>query len=647
MSKILLIFKNSNLESFLNKYANEDDLIIAGTEEIKNQISCLGQKCCSINEYSKNSIIDIKKGIQWIKDWPDKPVLNGQSFKELLVYDQISIYWFLETRFYLSRIQGLIHLIEQIKNIFLEKKYDSVIIKGNYDAFHIINTKFKTQLNNVEFHGDEVKVSPISQNSHSGYGFLKLSALKLIRGFPSLYTKSTNEKPVLVITELASWREEYDYSDKKFIKKDVIFSSIIKKLSDSLIPTRIVDFENRPERLFKSFSTNKERQKNFGVKVEPWEKYITKEIISKTRDFNKKLENLLALLLESDEFKNSLSYDGISLYKILKKDFVELMHSFKTYVSPTFVETAKRILDEIKPSVIVMHDEYGTLQLCIIKEASKRKIPTIAVQHGVNTETWISYVHNPEHINGKNPHLNFPIPDHLCVWSENAKSNLIKYGNFPSSVPIVTGDPKTDFLSDALKNFDSQKIMSSMGIPYNKKIILFATQTLSNLEEKSLITNSIFKAMSNLENSFLIIKAHPNESNLSYYEKIAKKFDVKNFLILQSQNLYELIFVSDVVIVPYSTVGIEAMRIRKPVIAMNLMGLHDDDPLIQSKISFVVQKEIELIPAIQKSLQTDNIKQILDKGEIFAQKEIGNADGLSSKRIVDLILSTQQNFFDV
>ncbi|MEK0340321.1 MAG: hypothetical protein QQN46_08925, partial [Nitrosopumilus sp.] len=74
---------------------------------------------------------------------------------------------------------------------------------------------------------------------------------------------------------------------------------------------------------------------------------------------------------ESDEFKNSLSYDGISLYKILKKDFVELMHSFKTYVSPTFVETAKRILDEIKPSVIVMHDEYGTLQLCIIKEASK------------------------------------------------------------------------------------------------------------------------------------------------------------------------------------------------------------------------------------------------------------------------------------
>ena len=642
MTKIILIFENSNLESFLNNHANEDYLIIAGTEEIKNQISSLGQKCRSINEYSKNSIIDIKKGLEWIKDWPDKPVLNGQSFKELLVYDQISIYWFLETRFYLYRIQGLIHLIEQIKNIFLDKKYDSVIIKGNYDAFHIINTKFKTQSNNIEYHGDEVKVSSISQNSHGGHGFLKLSALKLIRGFPFLSTKSTNEKPVLIITELANWREEYDYLEKKFVKKDVIFSPIIKKLSNSLIPIRIIDFENQPERLFKSFSTNKERQKNFGVKVEPWEKYVTKEIISKTKDFNKKLENLFSLLSESDEFKKSLTYDGISLYEILKKDFVELTHSFKTYVSPAFIDAAKRILDEIKPSVVVMHDEYGTLQLCIINEAEKRKIPTIAIQHGVNTKTWVSYVHNPEHINGKNLNLNFPIPDHLCVWSENAKSNLIKYGNFPSSVPIVTGDPKSDFLPSAIKNFDSKKIISSIGISDNKKIILFASQTLSNLEEKSLITNSIFKSISNLENSFLVIKVHPNESDLSYYEKIAKKFDVKNFVILKLHNLYELIFVSDVVIVPYSTVGIEAMRLRKPVIAMNMMGLHDDDPLIHSGIPFVVKKEAELMPTIEQCLQTDNINQILDKGYLFAQKEIGNTDGLASERIVELIINAKK-----
>jgi len=643
MAKIILIFENSDLASFLNKYANQDNLIIASTEKIRKEILSLGQKCSLITDYSKDPIRIIKDSLRWTKDWPDKPILDGKSFKELLVYDKISIYWFLETRFYLYRIQGLAQLIEQIKNIFVEK-HESAIIKGSYDAYHIISEIFKDKMH-IEFHQENQRNSSLSQNSRGEHGFLKLNALKLIRGLPSLSSKPHDKGPVLIITELANWRSEYDYSENEFIKKDVIFSSLIEKLAD-YVPVRIIDFENNPERLFKSFFINKERQKNFGVKVEPWEKYITKDIISKTKEFNKKLEELSVEILASEEFEKSLFYNGISLYKILKNDFVELLRSFKTYVSPAFVEAAKRILDEIKPSVVVMHDEYGTLQLCIIREASMQKIPTVGVQHGVNTKTWISYVHNPEHISGNNNSLNFPIPNNLCVWSDNARSNLIKYGNFPPSVPVITGDPKIDFLPGALRQFDRKKILFSNKIPDDSNIILFATQTLPNLEEKSLITDSIFKILSRLENSFLVVKAHPNESDLALYENMAKKFDMKNFVVLQSQNLYELIFVSDVVIVPYSTVGIEAMRLRKPVIAMNLMGLHDDDPLISSGIPIVVKKEDDLADAIYKSLNAKNLDESLDKAELFAEKEIGIADGLSSDRIMKVILDAKGTSFE-
>ncbi|MHA7646440.1 CDP-glycerol glycerophosphotransferase family protein [Nitrosopumilus sp. S4] len=642
MSKIIFISETTDLKSFLEKNVTVDDIIIETSEEIKNELDSLGQKSRSINEFSKNSILSNKKSLEWIKSWPDKPIFAGKSFKEFLIYDQISIFWFLETRLYLYRIQGLINLIEQIKNIFSCIDGNSVIVKGNFDIFHIINEKFKDRLTSIEFVGNSNNHSTISQNNHAGHGYLKLIMLKLLRGFGTLKKKS-NDRPILLITELANWREEYDYLEKKYIKRDVIFSSIIKKFSELSIPIRVIDFENQAGRLLKSFTTNKDREKKIGLEVQPWEKFITSEIISKTKNFNKKLEKQTDLLLNSTEFKKSLIYEDISLYKILKKDFSELLHSFKTYVSPTFIETAKRILDEINPSVLVMHDEYGTLQLCLINEASKRKIPSISIQHGVNTETWISYVHKSEHIKGKNSDLIFPIPNHICVWSEKAKNNLIKYGNFPSNVPIVTGDPKSDFLPKILKNLDSLKIKSSLGIPPAKNIILFATQTLSNLSEKSLITNSIFKCLSNMKNSFLVIKAHPNETNLSYYSNIAKKFSVKNFMILQSHNLYELIFISNVVIVPYSTVGIEAMRLQKPVIAMNMMGLHDDDPLIQSKIPIIVQSENELKPAIEKCLQTEYVSQIIQKGELFAKQEIGNIDGLASKRIIDLIITTRKN----
>ena len=301
------------------------------------------------------------------------------------------------------------------------------------------------------------------------------------------------------------------------------------------------------------------------------------------------------------------------------------------------------MLDKIKPSVILMHDEYGTFQLSIINEAARRNIPTISIQHGVNTETWMSYIHKPEHISNKNNALNFPLPDKLCVWSERAKNNLIKFGNFPPDVPIVTGDPKTDFLSQAIPTFDRKKILSDLNISEKNKIILFATQNISQSDEKQLMTKTIFETIHNLQNSFLIIKVHPNESDLSFYEKIAKQFNVKNFTVTQFYNLYELMYVSDIVIVSYSTVGFEAMRLRKPVICLNLLSLHDDDPLIKSKIPIIVNSSSELIPAINKCLKFDQIKEMLDDQEALADKELGKLDRNASSRIFDLILEMKKN----
>ena len=93
-----------------------ESLIIAGNELIKNKITSLGYDCKLITSYSRNPNDEINKAIDWIKKWPDIPISNGKSFKDILVYEGISIFWFLETRLYLYRIQSLIPLIEQIQN---------------------------------------------------------------------------------------------------------------------------------------------------------------------------------------------------------------------------------------------------------------------------------------------------------------------------------------------------------------------------------------------------------------------------------------------------------------------------------------------------------------------------------------------------
>jgi len=284
-----------------------------------------------------------------------------------------------------------------------------------------------------------------------------------------------------------------------------------------------------------------------------------------------------------------------------------------------------------------MHDEYGALQLSIIKEAQKRNIPTVSIQHGANTESSISYFHLKHHVQDETNYLNFPLPQKICVWSEKSKEDLIKRGNFPDDVPVITGDPKIDFLSNAIKKFNHKNICQKLKIPPEKMIIVFATQSLPNIQEKELITNSVFKSIKNLDDVFLLIKAHPNETNLSFYKDIAKKFEVKNYSIQQFFNLYEILYISDVVINAFSTVGIEALRMKKPVISLDMLGLHGNDPLIRSGNSTIVNSETELIPAIKHCFKIKNIDKMITDRELFAEKEIGRIDGQASKRIVNLI----------
>jgi UDP-N-acetylglucosamine 2-epimerase len=636
--KILLIFGNYNLKAILNSTKNKNSLIIAGNDVIRPKINELGYNCKLISEYSKSPTDEINKSINWIKNWPDKPILYGKSFKDLLVYNGISTYWFLENRFYLYRIQNLIPLIEQIQNLISMEKPNQVLIHENYDVYHIIKEKYGDNIESIKHISTEKKQNRTSYKSYSGNRLLKLFALKSLRGFGKISKEDFQSvAPILIITEMAYWRPAYDFEKQKIIHKDTFFHDIIKELKLNNLPFRMIDFENNPKRLLKSNFITKERQKEYGSSVEPWEKYITLQIIKKTIKFNQELNQIWNKISTTKEFKKSLSYEDISLYDILKNDIESLLKSFKSYMAVTFIETAKNILDIIKPSLILMHDEYGTLQLSMIKEAKKRNIPTVSIQHGANTESSISYIHLKNHVKDEIDNLIFPIPQKMCVWSEKSKKNLLDLGNFPIDVPIVTGDPKIDFLPNVINQFNYQEICDRLKIPNEKKIIVFATQPLSNLQEKELITKAVFKSLNDLENAFLLVKAHPNETNLTFYHEIAKKYAVKNYSVEQFFNLYEILYISDVLVNAFSTVGIEAMRMKKPVISIDLLGLHENDPLIRSKNSFIVHSENQLTPFIKQCFEIKDDEQMINDRVTFAQKEIGKMDGQASKRIVNVI----------
>jgi len=633
------IFEDSGLEEFIHKIDSENGItFVAGSYEIKENVQKLGYSCTMISDYSEGKNFN-QKVLEWIKSWPDKIIHDNKSLKELLVYNKISIYWYLESRFFLYRIRELLILIEYIKQILSKEKPEKIWVKGSDEVRHIISQLKGDCLERFQNSEQLIQQREIDYKSHRGHPTLKLFLLKFLRGaYRKSPSSSKDLSPILVVTETSSFRKEFDFVSQKYVERDIYFHKIIKKLLESRNKVIVIDFENRPKELIRASSTNKKRQKSFGTKVVPWENYISMDIIRNSKKVNKNITKIWNNLKNSPDFVRSLSYDQISIYELIKDDLKLLLQSFKAYTATTMIDTAKKIIEAESPSVILMHDEYGALQMSLINAAKQVGIPTISIQHGIIYEELMPYFHLPEHISGKNAKLNFPLPDRMCVWSKKVKEYLLKFGNFPEKVPVVTGDPKLDYLPSVIKNFSYQKITEKMKIPKNKKVILFATENLPNMNEKELVTNTVINAIKNLPDIHLIIKIHPNENDDSFYRKKIDMLKLSNFSIVKDVNLYETLFISDVVVLSYSTVGYEAMLMGKPVISLNLLGLHDDASLIKKKLAFVVKKKEDLLTTIQNCLDSKFIEEHVNDAELFADQELGKADGKASDRIIDQIL---------
>jgi len=596
---LVFVFANENLEGFIKKNnLGNDTLVICNNPEIKENLSKMKLNCKMVNEY-RLSENQITKPIKWMKSWPNEIILNNKNFKELFLYKNISIFWYLENRFYHKRIHELITLIEQVKEILSREKPEKVWVIGNRDLYHIVS-HLHGQIENFLISNKPIK-SGISEKSYSGFLTWKLFLLKIFRGVLLSKMKFRRKNnPILFITEISGGRITYDYISKKYEYQDVYFHNIIKKLKEKDQYIEIIDFENRASRLLNSFSLNKKRIQSFKSPVEPWEKYLTLDIILKSKKVHNKFKNIWSALKKSNEFKKSLNVDGIPIYDLVKDDFEELFNSFKALAAIAMIETSERIIEIKRPSKIVMHDEYGALQLSFLYASKKYKIPTLSIQHGIVYDDAFAYTHTNEDINNDRNELNFILPDKMCVWSENTKKVLINSAKFSPMSLAVTGDPKKDYFKNALKEINREKILKNLNIALDKKIVLFATENLPNSEEKMVMANAVIESMSELSEFFLIIKMHPNEEDESIYQKIAEKFDNTSYLILKDANLYELIHVSDLVIISYSTVGLETMIMSKPVISLNLMGLHDESSMIKNNLVVEIREKNELIPTTLK-----------------------------------------------
>lgn len=270
------------------------------------------------------------------------------------------------------------------------------------------------------------------------------------------------------------------------------------------------------------------------------------------------------------------------------------------------VRTMKRIINEIRPDIVVTTSSPRVEEATIIASC-ELGIPCIRVEQFFATRE-----------------CKLPEDVIYCVMDELTEQTLLNRGVKKEKINI-TGQPAFDELS-RMKDSNDSKFREKYNISDVNKVILFAGQ---HTEDKKEILNKLLKIEKHNNDITLILKPHPNEDIEVYQELISN--NNSNAIIIRD-DLHLLIMESDLVIIEFSTVGLETIFLNKDLITINLTGKEDIVPYAKSGAAISVDDLNKLEACIKNILIDDNVKSKLNNG----RNKYKN-DGKASERIVDII----------
>ncbi len=342
----------------------------------------------------------------------------------------------------------------------------------------------------------------------------------------------------------------------------------------------------------------------------------------------------------SINFPKSKFYYNIKNIKYKEYSFYKIFLGSLNYLFDVYFKKIIRWIDtsyNIEPYVdaVVSTNDILPLEQIIIKVLKQNKKKSYLIEHGYTTLSDNLFL-----VNDKKFKM---LADKMFVWGKESKKWMIKQGLKEENL-IITGSPKFD----NYYNKENINIRREFNIPADKKIILFIAPTnkegdrdypkyfLSNIEHTELY-RTIFRTIKNMDEFILIIKPHPSESHANLPKKILETENVNNVIIVDKNfQLKSLLKQSDLIISAGSTVNLEAMFFKKPIIILDFFDKPKSDPFIDNGMCLGLSNKDKLKETILKAFKN---KERLVKNYSKYFNNYALSDGKAYKRISDVILN--------
>ena len=178
----------------------------------------------------------------------------------------------------------------------------------------------------------------------------------------------------------------------------------------------------------------------------------------------------------------------------------------------------------------------------------------------------------------ENPYVNRKRPFHedlMLVLGPAQKKKMVEQMGFQLKNIVIIGQVSWEHYSNAQKKYTQNKSYSILNVPSKfSTYILYDSGSILrgylSVREQVETTTFLLNFAKTHPSVALIIKPHPNHKS-GYLESLLNTYSLNNvFMIDKKMSLFHCLNVADFLITKFSTSGIEAMYLEKPVISLIL-----------------------------------------------------------------------------
>lgn len=276
---------------------------------------------------------------------------------------------------------------------------------------------------------------------------------------------------------------------------------------------------------------------------------------------------------------DTICYYGIGMFDLISKEgkFDAEKH-FNEFNRKAFlpVKTMKNVLEQINPDVCIITSS-PRMELAAGLAADMLKIPVVRIN---DLPVTTKILHRCK----------------LCVMNEWAKEYAIKKSGVPGASIVVTGQPAFNNIIVVGKEIICKVNEKFKGERFQNTVTFFLENGTDQQNELALLYSIAAKR----KNTSFIIKLHPNQDINDYNNP-----NLDNVFITK-ESAVPILHISDLVITTFSTTGMEAAMLEKPLIVLNLNNLKFSPDYVEMGIAISCTKSEELEDLISSILNNES-----------------------------------------